>query len=443
MRDWRLEIDETIDVGVEARTIVPRWPAVRYALVIFLGLRLFLAVWAVIMLAIDPLPAGSDEVVRPYLGEPRLDDGLVGLLLGPWQRFDTMHYLRIARQGYTAVDDSVFPPLYPLAMRGLGASFSTFLPEGAGHLLAGLLLSSAAFIALLALLYQVTAAELDERSAARTVVYLVLFPTGFFLLAAYTESIFILLALGSLWSARRGRFWLAGLLGFLAALTRLTGWGLAVPLAYEYARQQVNRTAAGPPGDQSPGYRATPGKPGLTGFTWRGLLARTLHVGAALPGALATILPPLGLMAFLAGRQLAGLPPIAGIYRQYWHQTAAFPGADLVTAVRIMLAGEAAFTLYFDFLCILFLLGTTVLVFRRLGPAYGLYSTMLLLFMLLPTSELKPLFSFSRYVLAFFPTFMLLGEAGRNPWINRLILYPSLALYLYFSGQFFIWGWVA
>jgi hypothetical protein len=33
--------------------------------------------------------------------------------------------------------------------------------------------------------------------------------------------------------------------------------------------------------------------------------------------------------------------------------------------------------------------------------------------------------------------------AGRNPWSHRLIAYPSLALYLYFSGQFFMWGWVA
>ena len=68
---------------------------------------------------------------------------------------------------------------------------------------------------------------------------------------------------------------------------------------------------------------------------------------------------------------------------------------------------------------------------------------MLLLFIFLHTSELKPLFSFSRYALAFFPMFMIFGAAGHNPWVNRLIVYPSLALYLYLSGQFFMWGWVA
>jgi hypothetical protein len=38
---------------------------------------------------------------------------------------------------------------------------------------------------------------------------------------------------------------------------------------------------------------------------------------------------------------------------------------------------------------------------------------------------------------------MILGDAGRRPWPNRLILYPSIALYLYSAGQFFMWGWVA
>ena len=114
-----------------------------------------------------------------------------------------------------------------------------------------------------------------------------------------------------------------------------------------------------------------------------------------------------------------------------------------MAAAGQLLSGGASFTLYFDFCCTLLLAAATVATFRRLGPTYGLYMAMLLLFMLLPTSELKPLFSFSRYALAFFPMFMWLGSLGRNPWLNRVILYPSVALYLYFSGQFFMWGWVA
>jgi hypothetical protein len=155
-----------------------------------------------------------------------------------------------------------------------------------------------------------------------------------------------------------------------------------------------------------------------------------------------------GVAGFLAWRWWVGLPPLTVIYKQYWYQTPGFPGSDVITAVNTLFFGgpvraNEIIALTFDFACTLLLGVTTMLAFRRLAPTYGLYSAMLLLFMLLPTSEFKPLYSFSRYTLAFLPTFMLLGLTGKRPWLNRLILYPSLALYLFFSGQFFVWGWVA
>lgn len=390
--------------------------AVKSSLIIFGAVRIFLSLWAVVVLAIVPLPEEPDEVVRPYLNEPILDDGITGKLLGPWQRFDSQRYLRIARESYTHEEDSVFPPLYPLTTRALGALF------GGGpvaNLTAAILVSNLAFLGLLILLYRVTAAELGPQFAARTIVYLAIFPTGFFLLAPYTESLFVLLALGSILAAHKGNFWLAGGLGFLASLTRLTGWILVLPLAYEWWKQQSGKWQVASHASRFPFHTS-----------------------------LATLLPGLGTAVFLLWRWYAGLPSLTVIYEQYWYQTTGFPGRDLGTAVNTFFFGGTArageFTLVFDFLIVFFLLATTIWTFRRLGTAYGLYSALLLLFMLLPASEnFKPLYSFSRYALAFFPTFMLLGVMGERPWLNRLILYPSIILYLYFSGQFFIWGWVA
>jgi hypothetical protein len=404
----------------------------RYALALFLVTRLLLSLWAVAALALHPLPAEPDEAVRPYLGEAPLNEGWAGLFLGPWQRFDSLHYLSIARQGYANVADSVFPPLYPLAMRLAGSLPSLFMPPGQSNLLGGILVSNLAFIGSLVLLYRLTAAELGVAAARRAAVYLAVFPTGFFLLAAYSESLFLLLSLAAVGAARHGRAWRAGMCGFLASLTRLTGWILVVPLAYEFWRG---------PGAGGKGQEAGSKGQGAGG-KGQGAGGKGQEAGGR--GAVwASVLPLLGLLLFVAFRWWQGLPALPEVYQRYWFQSTAIPGADLVTAVRLMLAGEAAFTLYLDFATAVFLAATTLLVFRRLGPTYGLYSAMLLLFMLLPTSELKPLFSFSRYALVFFPTFMLLGAAGTNPWLNRLILYPSIALYLYLSGQFFIWGWVA
>ncbi|MFZ0547639.1 MAG: mannosyltransferase family protein [Candidatus Promineifilaceae bacterium] len=400
--------------------------AVRYAVITFLVLRIFLTVWAVIVLTLLPLPAEPDEEVRPYLGEPQLAEGPSGTLLGPWQRFDTLHYLRIARQGYAAVPDSVFPPIYPYGMRLIGSLIPGSLILGERSLSGGLILSNLACIGLFFLLYKVTATTFsDEAAARRAVLFLAVFPASFFLLAGYSESLFILLALGSFWSARRGRFWLAGLLGFLAALTRLTGWILVVPLAYEFYSQRL----------------MTEGQTSLWPVDIHGIIGRLR--GKNLVMLTAVFLPALGLLTFFALRGLLEMPPLKSVYEGFWHQSTGIPGWDLVTAVQQILSGNASFVLYLDFLSTFFLLGTTILAFRRLGPSYGLYSAALLFFMLLPAADQKPLFSFMRYTLAFFPTFMILADAAKNPWINRLIFYPSVALMLYLSGQFFVWGWVA
>jgi len=390
-------------------------PAVRYALLIYLASRIFLTFWAVAITLIQPISKEANETLRPYLDTPIIDEGPAGLLLGPWQRFDTMRYLRIARQGYEETQDSVFPPLYPLAINSLERGLAVFVPRDYAGLLAAIVISNVSMVTALILLYRLTRLETESSTALRTIIYFALFPSAFFLIAAYSESLFITLALATIYAARRDRFWLAGVLGFLACLTRFTGVFLVVPLLCEYLLQH--------------------------GFDWR-------HPGAfpwrnVGPAVLGVFLPVAAATGFLLYRQAIGLPPINQVYRQYWYQVTGIPGRDMLAAVSEMVAGGAPFRLYIDFLSGIFLIATTWLALRRLRLTYGLYSLMLLFFIFLPTSELKPLFSFSRYVLAFFPAFILLGKAGKNPWINRLIVYPSLALYLFLSGQFFMWGWVA
>lgn len=375
-------------------------------------MRLFLSLWSVVVIELVPAPLAPDPILRPYHGQAALLEGWEGRLLGPWQRFDTMHYLSLAQNGYE-IQNSVFPPIYPSFVRIVGTiiELATTASPTVAYMLAALVVSNAALVTALALLHYVTAHELGEGSATRTVVYLLLFPTGFFLFAAYSESLFLLFSLAALFAARRDAPLWAGLFGLLAALTRLTGALLCLPLAYEYARRRS--------------------------FDWRQIDWRVLGV----------VLPPLGFLAFALWRSGAGLPPMGEVYEEFWFQRTGVPGADLWLALRSVFTGSGArageISLILDLLATGLLLATTFVVFRRLGPTYALYNASLLLFMLLPTSELKPLYSFSRYALMFFPTFMIMGQGGRRPWTNRLILYSSLILALYFSGQFFLWGWVA
>ena len=69
-------------------------------------------------------------------------------------------------------------------------------------------------------------------------LYLAIFPTAYFLHAAYSESLFLLLVLGSFYAARRERWAWAGALGALATFTRITGFGLIPALLVEYLIQK-------------------------------------------------------------------------------------------------------------------------------------------------------------------------------------------------------------
>ncbi len=386
--------------------------------IVFWILRLFLTIWAILALTVSPLPPEADEVKRPYLNQPILTEGTTGLLLGPWQRFDALHYTRIAAQGYSDESDSVFPPLFPLLIKTLS------FPTGNNHatqMFWGMLIANLAAWGLFILFHYIASQELGAEAGTRTLIYFATFPTAFFLYAPYTESLFLLLALGSLWLAKHGRFWGAGILGFIATLTRNTGVLLVIPLAYQYWHICLGH-----------------GKWKIEPPRWsRQLIGKGIAIS----------LPGIAFLLFVFYRWTMGLPSLGRIYNDYWFQQTGLPGSDLLRALNTMFLGGTArmgeLTLWFDFFIAIFLLVTTILAFKQLGMMWGLYSAVMLFFIFLPTSDLKPLYSFSRYALAFFPTFLLLGKWGQNPWINRLILYSSIILYLYFSGQFFIWGWVA
>ena len=152
-------------------------------------------------------------------------------------RWDAHWYLDLASRGYElrgplgSVQSNVaFFPLYPWTVRVLHA----VLPghgEGSWYL-AALAVSNAALLAALWLLWRLARDLADEEAATRTVLYVLLFPAGFVLSAPYPEALFLLLSVGSLSAALKGRPGLAGLLGLLLALTRPGGVLVAVPLAW-------------------------------------------------------------------------------------------------------------------------------------------------------------------------------------------------------------------
>jgi hypothetical protein len=169
-----------------------------------------------------------------------------GTILDPWHRWDAPHYTDIAVFGYMAFDPGnltpppgyaqVFPgdldlyivffPLYPWLVAAVNAVIGA-------PVAAAFVVSTVASLFVAPLLYRLVAVDCGPHIGRWAAGLLLVFPTAYFLHIGYTESLFLALAFGSMWMARTDRWWGAGLLGGLAALTRANGLVLIPALAVE------------------------------------------------------------------------------------------------------------------------------------------------------------------------------------------------------------------
>lgn len=378
-------------------------PTVRQAAVtvlpVFLALRIALAIWpwAVRQVVSGPMP--PEPILRPYLGvQPETNPWLE-----PWQRWDTLHYQAIAERGYQAFDGALFtPPLFPILMRTLGAAL------GDHTLLAGIVISNLAYLGALIAVYLIACRELqDPVTARRAILFLAVFPTAFFYLAAYTESLLLLGASIALLAYPPGKWAISAASGALAALSRLVGTLVALPLAYLGTRGSRRTRALRP---FAPAAATIAAALVLPIYAWLGLG-----------------MSPLAPLAAQAGRSHGGI---------------SLPGVNLIQAVLRLLSGEAFMADVLDLAFLLLFVVCGVVAGRRYSTSIGLLYLGLLSPLLVRSAGSQPLLGSSRYVIVLFPAFFVLAEWASTPWRRRLVLYTSTAGLLFLSGQFAIWGWV-
>jgi hypothetical protein len=170
--------------------------------------------------------------------------GMPGLL-EPWHLWDAPHYTDIAVFGYRASDpgnlsapgyEQVYPgdldlyivffPLFPWLIAAVNAVIRD-------PIVSAFVVATVASLFVVPLLYRLVKVDLGHEIGLWSAGLLLVFPTAYFLHIGYTESLFLALAFGSLWLARTDRWWLAGLLAALAALTRANGLILAPALVVE------------------------------------------------------------------------------------------------------------------------------------------------------------------------------------------------------------------
>lgn len=130
-----------------------------------------------------------------------------------------------------------FFPFYPLMIRFFSYPLQILgMNPIATAALAGVIVSALGALLGMLSLYDLTRDSLGEDGALRAVFYLIIFPTGFFLIQVYTEGLFVGLAFSCLAMLKRKQWLLAALLGAAATLTRAVGVALVIPMAITWIR---------------------------------------------------------------------------------------------------------------------------------------------------------------------------------------------------------------
>lgn len=138
-----------------------------------------------------------------------------------WGYFDGVHYLRLIESGYVDIGTQAFFPLYPILV-----SFISSL-TGLNAYLSAIILSYLSLTLSLIVLW-----KLFPKEKTRLTFFLLLFPTSFFFLSVYTESLFLLLSLCFFLSLKREKYVLASIFAALASGTRLVGLFLGLVLVW-------------------------------------------------------------------------------------------------------------------------------------------------------------------------------------------------------------------
>lgn len=137
-----------------------------------------------------------------------------------WGYFDGVYYLILADKGYVDTGTQAFFPVYPLLLRGLASL--THLPLfWLGRLVSIVSLALAAIIWIFA-----------YRGPRRNLILTLLYPTAFFFLMVYTESLFFLLTVLFFSVLKARRFSLAAIVAGVASGTRIIGIFLLLPLLF-------------------------------------------------------------------------------------------------------------------------------------------------------------------------------------------------------------------
>lgn len=323
-------------------------------------------------------------------------------LLAPWYAWDAYYYLAIVRDGYKPGDPTAnFHPLYP----AISALVSVVFRE---ELLSLLLVASFSGLLLTVIFYRLAKLDCDDTQSWQATALLLVSPFSLALFVPYTEALFLLLSVYCFWAARQRRFWVAGVAGCLAVLTRQQGLFLALPLAWEVWESADHN--------------------------WSKLLSKWSSW-------LAIALVPLGYVAWILYRAIAinDVSPDFSSPQKFIYSVMISPSTYTILdqqqflppwvalwkALQLLWEGRVHWGAYIDSWLGLMFIGMFVLGWRYLQMSYRIYSIVIILVSLsFYTGTINPYISLPRHLLLAFPVFI--GVTSRY----RIERFPLLVIFL-------------
>lgn len=316
-------------------------------------------------------------------------------LIGSLANWDGGHYLSIASNGYREKFQYAFFPLYPMTINLVSQITGDYLT-------AALIVSSLSAFLALHLFYGLVSLDFSKRLAEKAVLLLLIFPTSFYLITAYSEGFFLLLVIASFYFLRKDKLFLATLFAVLAGATRLSGLAVAAALI-------IHVIVSG----------------GISKKNWIVTLA------------------PLGFVIYCIFLFKTTGDPFYFLSAEStnWQRSLAVPGLSFWETIKSLtrpqfLSGH--FNNFLELVFAVFGLGMVFRSFRFLPAGYAVYG---LLSILLPIAT-NTLVSIPRFLLPIFPIFIVLGLV-ENQKVIFLIELLFVMLLSAFSMLFINGYWVS
>lgn len=336
--------------------------------------------------------------------------------LKEWEKWDAVHYIRLAKGGYTAYYENgepillAFFPLYSIIV----SCMKLIIPN---YLLSGLLVSILCYIAGCCFFYALVVSEYGKEIGKRAVFYISIFPFSFYFGGIMTESLFFLTVSATLYYIKKHNWSVVALTGILASLSRMQGILIIIPATIEIIvtykvfdlirKKQWNEL-------------------------WEKVIKNTFWVGLICVG------PVIYLLCnyLVTGNAFQFL-----IYQEtIWNHGPQYIGNAINTIIRYItsskLVGATMVAIWIPQL-ILFILALLIMCYavRRHADKYVLY----FLFYTIMNYSLSFVISGARYMSTAVPMFFILAEfVERHKWIDKWITMISILLLgIYLTGYLF------